>query len=145
MTDSELFEMVEKDLELNKAELDSESLKIPQLHNKYLILFNKEKKKLYALENSLKTLRRFKTEYYTGKSSEEDLKERGLDPFPYKVLKSEAFSYVDSDKEVLALLESMDAQRDIVFYLESTIKNIQNRHWYIRSAIDWIKFTSGTN
>ena len=40
---AELYEMVQQDLELDKTELDTESLKTPQLHNKYLIMHSQEK------------------------------------------------------------------------------------------------------
>ena len=43
---NELYDMVNKDLEIDKTELDTESLRTPQIHNKYLILHSKEKLKL---------------------------------------------------------------------------------------------------
>ena len=36
MTLEELQELAERDLKINETELDLESLKTPQLHNKYL-------------------------------------------------------------------------------------------------------------
>ena len=40
MTLEELQEQVDKDLKINDTELDLESLKTPQLHNKYLKEYN---------------------------------------------------------------------------------------------------------
>ena len=40
MTLEELQEQVDKDLKINDTELDLESLKTPQLHNKYLKHYN---------------------------------------------------------------------------------------------------------
>ena len=39
MTLEEIQEIAEKDLKINDNELDLESLKIPQLHSKYLKLY----------------------------------------------------------------------------------------------------------
>ena len=41
MTLEELQQLVNKDLKLDDTELDSESARIPLLHNKYLQHFNK--------------------------------------------------------------------------------------------------------
>ena len=42
MTLEELQELAEKDLQINDSELDLESIKIPQLHNKYLKFYTKK-------------------------------------------------------------------------------------------------------
>ena len=39
---NELREMVSKDITIDETNLDQESLKTPQLHNKYLIFFSDE-------------------------------------------------------------------------------------------------------
>ena len=55
---NELYEMVNKDLEIDKTELDTESLRTPQIHNKYLILHSKEKLKLEHVLSEKKVKRR---------------------------------------------------------------------------------------
>ena len=57
---NELYEMVNKDLEIDKTELDTESLRTPQIHNKYLILHSKEKLKLEHVLSEKKVKRRNK-------------------------------------------------------------------------------------
>ena len=68
-------EMVTKDMPIDGTELDLESLKIPQLHNKYLNLYSDEKLVAKKLEFDYKALRRLKWEYYTGKLDEDKLEE----------------------------------------------------------------------
>ena len=63
---SDLYEMVQSDLNIDKTELDTESLKTPQLHNKYLIMHSQEKLKLEQLFSERKIKRRDKWLYYTG-------------------------------------------------------------------------------
>ena len=68
-----LREMVKTDVQNDETDLNSESLKTPQLHNKYLVLFEDAKLQLEKLEFQLRSLKRDKWLYYTGKMGEEDL------------------------------------------------------------------------
>ena len=51
--------------------------------------------------------------------------------------------YIDSDEEIRRLSLKIKYQETIVDYLDRTLKNIMNRGFQIKSAIDWKKFTSG--
>ena len=84
----QLQEQVDKDIKLNSDNLDIESLKIPELHNKYLKFHNRFTLLLKKAETDFKELYKHKWEYYGGKSSPEVYKEN---PFDLKVLKSELF------------------------------------------------------
>ena len=64
---NDIREMVSKDLEMDRTELDIESIKTPQLHNKYLILFTDETLLFKKMQAEYKTLRKDKWLYYTGK------------------------------------------------------------------------------
>ena len=54
----------DKDLKINDTELDLESLKTPQLHNKYMKHYTKFKLLLTRTEDELRTIKRDKWEYY---------------------------------------------------------------------------------
>ena len=140
---NELYEMVNKDLEIDKTELDTESLRTPQIHNKYLILHSKEKLKLEHVLSEKKVKRRNKWLYYTGKMSQEDLDRYGWEPFDLVILKTEVDRFVESDEEMIKLSAKITLQQEVVSYLESVVKMIANRQWNIRAALDWIKFTQG--
>ena len=45
-----LREMVKLDIKIDETDLNSESLKTPQLHNKYLVLFENSKLELEKLQ-----------------------------------------------------------------------------------------------
>jgi len=66
MTFDELQALAEKDLKLNDTELDLESLKTPQLHNKYCKFHNQYINLLKKSEQDGDRLIREKWEYYTG-------------------------------------------------------------------------------
>jgi len=140
---SEIKRMAYKDMPIDDTEMDIESLKIPQLHNKYLNLFHDEKLVLCKTETDYKSLLRTKWEYYTGKLDQDQLNYYGWDIFPFKILKNDIQLYLDADADLIKQKGKMQYQKEKVSYLESILKSINNRQWSIRGAIDWRKFISG--
>lgn len=143
MNFNDLYEMVQSDLNIDKTELDTESLKTPQLHNKYLIMHSQEKLKLEQLISEKKIKRKDKWLYYTGKMSEEQLRFHGWDPFDLTILKTDVDKFIDADDDIIRLGAKITLQEEVVNYLEGVVKVISNRQWNIRAALDWIKFTQG--
>ena len=140
MTLEELQELVEKDLKLNETELDLESLKTPQLHNKYMKHLNNFKLLLTRAESNFYQIKREKWEYYTGKSSPEVYKQK---PFNLKILRSDVDKYPESDEDMIKSKQKIKYLETVVDYLDRTVKQITNRTFTIKNAIDWRKFTSG--
>jgi len=143
MNFSEIKKMVKIDMDFDETELDTESLRTPQIHNKYLVLYTDEKLLLTKLEGELKELTRYKWLYYTGKLSEDELKSFGWEPFQLTILKTDIEKFISSDKEIIELGNRVSFQKEKANYLESVIKIISSRQWMIKSAIEWIKFTQG--
>ena len=139
----ELKSMVQQDLEIDKTELDAEALRTPQLHNKYLNFLLDEKLILAKIESEFRIHRKIKWLYYTGKMSMEELEEREWEPFALNILKQDLDKFIDSDDEIVVLSNKDEYQKEKVEYLKSVVKTMSDRQWYIRSAIDWIKFTNG--
>jgi len=139
----DIRKMAEADLKFNETELDTESLRIPQLHGKYLNMLYDEKLVLRKWRNELSSLLKLKWEYYTGKISEEQLKELGWEPFELRILKQDVELYIESDPEVIQKKDRVFVQEEKVNYLESIIKMISNRQYHIRDAITWRKFING--
>lgn len=136
-------EMVETDLKIDGTELADESVRIPQLHGKFLNIFHDESLVLRKYDTDYKILRRQKWEYYSGKMSEEDLKVLGWQPFDHRILRQDLDIYMDSDSDLLKIQSKIDLQKQKVDYLDSILKGINNRQWVIRNAIEWRKFMSG--
>ena len=143
MTFDELQQLAEKDLKIDNLQLDIESLKTPQLHNKYLNFLLDEKLILAKIESEFRIHRKIKWLYYTGKMSMEELEEREWEPFALNILKQDLDKFIDSDDEIVVLSNKVEYQKEKVEYLKSVVKTMSDRQWYIRSAIDWIKFTNG--
>jgi hypothetical protein len=140
MTLEELQQSVDRDFKLDDTELDSESIKIPLLHNKYLQHFNKFSLLLKKAEYEHKALVRQKWEYYTGKSDPSVYKEK---PFDLKILKTDVHIYMDSDEDLQRADQKTAYLNQVVKYLEQVLRSINNRTFLIKNAIEWKKFTSG--
>jgi len=139
----EITEMWIKDAKIDDVELDTESLKVPTLHAKYLRILYQEKLKLKSYLIKKKTLSRVLGEYYRGDlNSPEDLREIQREPWSRTVLKQDLGSYVDSDKDMIKLLTKISYQEEVVSLLEDIIKNINNRGFQIKNSIDWRKLTN---
>jgi len=140
MTLEELQVQADKDLKINDTELDLESLKTPQLHNQYLKHLTKYKLMLSRTETEYNILKREKWEYYTGKA---DPSVYAQNPFHFKLLKTDVDKYLESDMDLQKLKQKVDYIQTTVDFLDRTIRQISNRGFTIKNAIDWRKFTSG--
>lgn len=140
MTLEELQEKLEKDLKINDVELDLESLKTPQLHNKYMKHLNSFKLLLSRAEGDFANVKRNLWEYYTGKADASVYAEK---PFDLKILKQDVDKYIESDDTYIKAKQKLDYLQTTVDYLDKSIRQISNRTFTIKNAIEWRKFTSG--
>jgi hypothetical protein len=140
---TDLKAMVADDLIMDDTELDIESLRTPQLHNKYLNFYHDEKLIYVKQDEEYKKLYRLKWEYYTGKLDQDSLDRLQWEPFQLNILKADIDKYLSSDEDLSLMRLRLSYTKEKVDYLESVIKIISNRQWNIRSAIDWRKFLNG--
>jgi hypothetical protein len=143
MTLDEIREQIETDMVLDHSMLDTESLKIPQLHGKYLNFLLDERLHLKKMEGDYSVLLRAKWELYTGKMSQEELSVRGWQPFPLKILRNDLDLYLESDSDLLKIKQKLAYQKEKIALLEEVIKELNSRHWKIKNAIEWRRFTNG--
>jgi hypothetical protein len=140
---TDIRKMAEQDAVIDETELGSESIKIPQLHNKYLVLMQDEQFALQQMRIQFYRMKRLKWEYYTGKMDKETLDELGWQPFQLNVLKKDLDLYFDADEDLIELKGKIVYQESKIDFLENTLKTLNNRNWVIRNAIEWNKFTQG--
>ena len=140
----EIQELWNRDREIDIAELAIESVRIPELHDKYLKIYIDERIKLKSLEFELSKMVRLKHDYYSGRLAQEDLEKLGWEPFLGKILKGEMHSYLEADEDVFRIKTKIVMMEEKINYLDSIVKMINNRGFQIKSAIDWIKFKSGS-
>lgn len=145
MTLDQISEEWRKDSAIDSTELGTESLKIPQLHSKYMKIYFDERQKLKAYEFKSRETFLKKYEYFNGRMSREELEEAGWEPFVKKLLKHEIDMYLDSDKDIINIKMRMEAQKEKIDFLEEVLKNLNQRNYQIRNAIEWQRFTNGVN
>ena len=141
------FEEIQKlwtsDCPIDETELAQESVKIPQLHNKYLIFYSNEKLRFKELRFILSGLVKRKRDYYSGRMSAEELEALDWEPFQNKLLKADVQEYIDADEDVIESKKILALQEEKVDYLEAIVKGLSTRGYLIKNAIDWKKFTEG--
>jgi hypothetical protein len=130
----------DKDLKINDTELDLESLKTPQLHNKYMKHYTKFKLLLTRTEDELRILKRDKWEYYTGKADPAIYQAK---PFNFKILKTDIDKYLEADEDIQKITQKMIYLNTVIDFLDRTLRVIINRTYTIKNAIEWRRFTSG--
>ena len=141
----DIQELWHKDREIDYTELGTESIRIPLIHDKYLKIFTDERIRLKGIEFELSKMVRTKTEYYSGKMSQEELERRGWEQYLGRLLKNEMANYIESDDDVIKLKQQLVVLQEKVSYLDSVIRMINNRGFQIKNALDWLKFTNGNN
>ena len=132
-----------RDCEMDETELSHESIKIPQLHNKYLIFYSNEKLKFKEIKYLFAGLIRRKRDYYSGRMTVKELEAADWEPFQLKLLKADVQEYIDADDNVIESKKLLALQEEKVNYLESIVKSLTTRGYLIKNAIDWKRFTEG--
>jgi len=137
-----IFKHWEKDSEIDDTEPSREIIRIPALHSKYLKFMTEHNMSAKKAHFDYNRMRRLKWEYYTGKLSEEDLKEYGWEPFRY-TLKSDVSTYLESDNDLIKLLEKKIYHEEAVEVCKAIIKELGARTWQLREHMTHERFIQG--
>jgi len=133
----DIMEMWGEDSHIDDKDLDNESLKIPNLHQKYLDIYSKEKRKLSDLKTHWKVLFQQRWEVVISKNGQAP--EHNI-----RISKSELEKhYVAADESLQKAEKILNEQEGKVDYLKSVLSMIENRSFHINNAINWRKFVAG--
>lgn len=134
-------EMWEADSNMDMDNLHDESVKIPQLHQKYFTLYTTIK---LLRTKSFDTLAKTKLErynYYSGKAPAEAYVD---EPFPYKVRDKESMSmHLNADDKLGKIKLKVEYYDVLIEYLEDILRMIHNRGYQIKNSVDFLKFQAG--
>ena len=131
-----------KDAEIDQTEPGKELIRIPVLHSKYLNILSQHKFAAKKAHFDYLRLKKIKLDYYNGRMSQDELKEYDWEPFPF-VLKSDISSYLESDNDLIKLLEKKIYHDETVSVIESIMAELKQRAWELKSLIDWERFIAG--
>jgi hypothetical protein len=136
-----LQEMWKKDSVIDTDLYCEESTKVPQLHMRYMEFFNTYSLMKKEREFELNQLVRDKWLYYKGKAPSTIYKEM---PFDLKLTtKEEIMMFIDADEDIKKLHYKIAYIEQTLVFLESVLKQINNRTFQIKNAIEWEKFKNG--
>lgn len=130
-------------LDYEEVDLDSASLKIPSLLHRWSDFQTIEEKKLRIIDKEQNVWYRIMYSYYSGKLSEEEMKEYNLRPFPYKILKQDIDVWINADSKLNEIEDRRLEQKRTVDFIGRKLKELSTRQWNIKAAIDHRKFMSG--
>ena len=137
----QIQEMWQKDSVIDPDNLHDESLKIPQLHSKYYTIYNTITLLREKARESYNRIRLERHNYYTGKAPAETYVE---EPFPYKVREKDAIQrHMDADERMSTINMKIKYYDVTLKFLEEIIRNVSNRTYQIKNAIEWQQFQSG--
>ena len=133
--------MWEKDSKIDIDNLHTESLNIPSLHAKYFDLYNNIILLKKKAEQQRKNIRHERYEYYSGKADPEVYQD---DPFPKKIRDKDTMQkYLDADDKLMNVNLKIDYYETLINYIESILKQVSNRTYQIKNAIEFIRFQAG--
>ena len=133
--------MWEKDSQIDADNLHTESLKVPALHAKYHEMFNNFLLLRKKAEQQRKNIRHERYEYYSGKADPEVYEKN---PFGKKIRDKDTMTkYLDADDKLKEINLKIDYYETLLNYCESILKQINNRTYQIKNAIEWQKFIAG--
>ena len=136
-----LQDMWRSDSKLDEDLHDNDSLAIPQLHMKYMEFHNKYSLMKKERDIEMKRLIREKWLYYKGKAPSSVYKEM---PFDLKLTTKEEISmFIEADEDIAKLKYKIEYIDQVLFFLDSVLRMINNRTYHIKNAIEWKKFQSG--
>ncbi len=132
-----------EDVKFDRTELGEESLRLSDLHAKYIGIYFNEQAILIKLRDESNKVRKERWEYWNGKLDERTIRERGWEPQPLTILKTDIPVYLETDPFVSTLTMRVQLQEEKIKIIDSIIKHIINRGFNIKSSIEYEKFKSG--
>lgn len=104
--------------------------KMPIIHNKWLRYFYKERDELIKAEKNLLSLYRKKYYYYK-------------DDYDHKLDVKQIAWHIESDDEYAKKLYNVNLRKEVVSYVEKTIRRITSFSFDMKNIIEYLKFSNG--
>ena len=137
----QIQKMWEQDSKIDPDNLHTESLNIPVLHAKYYDLYNNLILLRKKAEQQRKNIRHERYEYFSGKADPDVYVKN---PFPKKIHDKDTMQkYLDADEKLSNSSLKIDYYDTMLKYLEEILKQISNRTYQIKNAIEFMRFSSG--
>ena len=136
-----IMEMWAKDSVFDDVMLDTTSMKIPQLHSKYITLHNEYSLLLKKAKQEQNKLVHLRTLYYSGRGTPDMYEDA---PFNYKLIRSEVPSWVAVDETVNKVEMKVALYETTLNSLSEILKQIHQMSFNVKNMIEWRRFVNGT-
>ena len=141
MNIEQLQEKWKQDSVIDPDKYGEESVRIPQLHMRYMEFYNTFSLMKKDRESEMKALVRDKWIYYKGKAPSTVYKEV---PFDLKLTTTDEIKmFIGADDEIRKLQYKIDYIEQTIFFLDGVLRQINSRNYQIKNAIEWERFQSG--
>ena len=118
-----------------------ESVRIPQLHMRYMEFYNTFSLMKKDRESEMKALVRDKWIYYKGKAPSTVYKEV---PFDLKLTTTDEIKmFIGADDEIRKLQYKIDYIEQTIFFLDGVLRQVNSRNYQIKNAIEGERCQSG--
>ena len=133
--------MWNEDSKIDPDNLHTESLNIPVLHSKYYDIYNTLMLLRKKAEQQRKNIRHERYEYFSGKADPEVYIDN---TFPKKIRDKETMQkYLDADTKLSGVSLKIEYYEVMLRFIEEILKQITNRTYQIKNAIEFMRFSSG--
>ena len=141
MNIEQLQEKWKEDSVIDPDKYGEESVRIPQLHMRYMEFYNTFSLMKKDRESEMRALIKEKWIYYKGKAPATVYREV---PFDFKLTtKEEVNMFIDADDDIRKLQYKIDYIDQVLLFLDGVLRQINSRNFQIKNAIEWEKFQAG--
>jgi len=138
----DLMKLWEKDSVVNTADAGAEIIRIPTLHNKYNRFLSLHRLSAKKSEIKYNQVRKLKWLYYSGKLTEEELKQYDWEPFQF-VLKSDMYIFLEGDDDLAECMRKKAYHDEAANFCLNVMKELNNRTWQLKEYMSWQKYEQG--
>lgn len=114
-----------------------------RLHHKYHKVLNYVKRELRTLSHLRSKMIMMKYDYFSNQMAPAELKELGWEPNRRVVMKNEIDRLIDADDDIIEINLKIGEHNDMIEFLESIIRSINQRQFTIKNIIEHNKFQNG--
>jgi hypothetical protein len=141
----DIEKMWDVDCIIDKARLDDESLSIPKLHNKYQKLFRQAKTEFRRVEAEKKAVHNILYDYYSGalNSDPDRLAMLQRPPLNKKYTKENIERLISGEHSYVLSVTELAEIEEVIDYLMEVVKQINNRSYHIKNAIQFLAWSRG--
>jgi hypothetical protein len=143
-TIEEVKEEWKKDSSIDNTRFETELIRTPMLHAKYLDYLVYFRAKRAATLRKLNTLKAIKRRYYRGEFTLDELKEHGWGQWQgLKPSMSELNQLFDQDADLIEIEERLEYYNTALAMIEYIMKAIGSRGYEMKTLLDYQKFING--